>query len=347
MANTVIGLYNDASTAERVIDDLTDSGFNRSTIDMHRESDASGLHSELVDEGIPRDDADYYVEGLRDGGVLVSVHADDSDTDKAVDIMNRYADEGGYEDKRSLGSDVDRNIDAGIDDAERKTGLDTGLNAASAGIGDKVDETIEVAEEKLRVGKRQTQRGGVRVRSRVVEEDVSEDVTLRDETVNVDRQSVDREASSADGDLFQERTIEVAESSEEAVVDKEARVTEEIRVGKEVSERTETVSDTVRRTEVDVEEDVDTNRNRGDDFRSYDSDFRAHFDDSSDNGSYEEAEPAYRYGHTAASDSRYEGREFGDAEDDLRRDWEKRNEGSWDNHRDAIRYSYNQTRSRR
>ena len=73
MANTVIGLYNDANTAERVIDDLTDSGFNRSNIDMHRESDASGLHGELVDEGIPRDDADYYVEGLRDGGVLVSV----------------------------------------------------------------------------------------------------------------------------------------------------------------------------------------------------------------------------------------------------------------------------------
>ena len=342
MSNTVIGLYSDATTAERVIDDLTGSGFSRSTIDMHRESDASGLHSELVDEGIPRDDADYYVEGLRDGGVLVSVRADDSDTDKAVDIMNRYANEGGYEDKRSLGS----GIDAGIDRAERETGLDTGLNAASAGIGDRVDDTIEVAEERLRVGKRRVERGGVRVRSRVVEEEVSEDVTLRDEEVRVDRERVDRKVSGSDGDLFQERTIEVTETDEEAVVEKETRVTEEIHVGKEVTEHTETIRDTVRRTEVDVEE-VGADRSRDDDFRSYDSDFRDHFRNASaDDGTYEQAEPAYRYGYTSANDSRYEGREFSEVEDDLRRDWEKRNEGSWDNYRDSIRYSYNQTRSR-
>ena len=337
MANTVIGLYNDASTAERVIDDLTDSGFNRSTIDMHRESDASGLHSELVDEGIPRDDADYYVEGLRDGGVLVSVQADDSNTDKAVDIMNRYAGDGGYEDKRDLDGGIDRGVDRDVDrDRNANLSADTRTD----------DDTIEVAEERLRVGKRRVERGGVRVRSRVVEEEVSEDVTLRDEEVRVDRESVDRKVSSADGDLFQERTIEVTETDEEAVVEKEARVTEEIRVGKEVTEHTETIRDTVRRTEVDVEE-VGADRSRDDDFRSYDSDFRDHFSNASaDDGTYEQAEPAYRYGYTSANDSRYEGREFSEVEDDLRRDWEKRNEGSWDNYRDSIRYSYNQTRSR-
>ena len=334
MSNTVIGLYSDASTAERVIDDLTDSGFERSTIDMHRESDASGLHSELVDEGIPRDDADYYVEGLRDGGVLVSVRADDSDTDKAVDIMNRYAGEGGYEDKRDFDDNIDR--DANLSADTRTSGR------ADSRTTD--DDTIEVAEERLRVGKRRVERGGVRIRSRVVEEEVSEDVTLRDEEVNVERESVDRKVSGADGDLFQERTIEVTETDEEAVVDKEARVTEEIHVGKEVTEHTETIRDTVRRTEVDVEE-VGADRSRDDDFRSYDSDFRDHFKNAStDDGTYEQAEPAYRYGYTSANDSRYEGREFNEVEDDLRRDWEKRNEGSWDNYRDSIRYSYNQTR---
>ncbi len=344
MANTVIGLYNDTSTAERVIDDLTDSGFNRSTIDMHRESDASGLHDELTSEGIPRDDADYYVEGLRDGGVLVSVQADDGDTDKAVDIMNRYADDGGYEDKRDLDGDVDRNISGGTDrdanlSADTRT---TGSSTAGSSTAD--DDTIEVAEERLRVGKRRVERGGVRVRSRVVEEEVSEDVTLRDEEVNVERERVDRKVDGADGDLFQERTIEVTETDEEAVVEKEARVTEEIRVGKEVTEHTETVRDTVRRTEVDVEE-VGADRSRDDDFRSYDSDFRDHFKNASaDDGTYEQAEPAYRYGYTSANDSRYEGREFSEVEDDLRRDWEARNEGSWDNYRDSIRYSYNQTR---
>ena len=241
MSNTVIGLYSDTSTAERVIEDLTNSGFNRNQVEMHRESDASGLHDELTDEGIPSDDADYYVEGLRDGGVLVSVRADDGDTDKAVDIMNRYANEGGYEDRRDF--------DDALDSREV-----TDRDVSDRGARTTDDDTIEVAEERLRVGKRRVNRGGVRVRSRVVEEEVSEDVTLRDEEIHVDREKVDREVTSADGDLFQERTIEVTETDEEAVVDKEARVTEEIHVDKEATERTETVRDTVRRTEVDVED---------------------------------------------------------------------------------------------
>ena len=240
MSNTVIGLYNDSSTAERVIEDLTNSGFSRSRVEMHRESDASGLKDELIDEGIPSDDADYYVEGLRDGGVLVSVNAEDDKTDDAVEIMNRYANDGGYEDKRDFDGEVERNVD-------RDANLDAGSSR-----GD--DTKLAVAEERLNVGKRRVNRGGVRVRSRVVEEEVSEDVTLRDEEVHVEREKVDRPVDASDHNVFKDETIEVTESGEEAVVDKEARVTEEIHVDKEATERTETVSDTVRRTEVDVEE---------------------------------------------------------------------------------------------
>ena len=57
------------------------------------------------------------------------------------------------------------------------------------------------------------------------------------------------------GDPFQERTIEVEERGEEAVVSKEARVVEEVVVRKEADQRTETISDTVRKTEVDVEDE--------------------------------------------------------------------------------------------
>ena len=54
---------------------------------------------------------------------------------------------------------------------------------------------------------------------------------------------------------FRERTIEVTATAEEAVVAKEARVKEEIVVGKDTEERTETVSDTVRRTEVEIDDE--------------------------------------------------------------------------------------------
>jgi len=117
-------------------------------------------------------------------------------------------------------------------------------------------ETIPVAEEQLNVGKRDVSGGRVRVRSYVVEQPVQEQVNLRDERVSVERRPVDRPLTGADKDnLFQERTIEAEEKSEEAVVSKEARVKEELVVNKDVGQRTETVSDTVRRTEVDVEDE--------------------------------------------------------------------------------------------
>lgn len=46
----------------------------------------------------------------------------------------------------------------------------------------------------------------------------------------------------------------MTETDEEAVVSKEACITEEVTVGKEAQERTETVTGTVRRTDVEVEE---------------------------------------------------------------------------------------------
>ncbi len=66
---------------------------------------------------------------------------------------------------------------------------------------------------------------------------------------------------------FKEGTIEVIGTIEEPVISKQARVVEEVVVGKDVQERTETIRDTVRRTDVDVEQlDTDTKaKGRGSD----------------------------------------------------------------------------------
>jgi stress response protein YsnF len=63
---------------------------------------------------------------------------------------------------------------------------------------------------------------------------------------------VDRPATAADL-AAGERVIEATETVEEPVIAKEQRVVEEVAVGKEAHERKERVSDTVRRTEVEVE----------------------------------------------------------------------------------------------
>lgn len=95
--------------------------------------------------------------------------------------------------------------------------------------------------------------GRVRVRNYIVESPVTEEVILRDENVEVERRAVDR---PVDGEqVFLDRTIEVEERAEEAVVAKDARIKEELIISKEIGQRRETVSDTVRHTEVEIEDD--------------------------------------------------------------------------------------------
>ncbi|OWJ85915.1 YsnF/AvaK domain-containing protein [Haematobacter missouriensis] len=115
------------------------------------------------------------------------------------------------------------------------------------------DEIIPIVEEQLRVGKRDVNLGRVRVRSYVVETPVSEEVTLHSDHVEIDRHPVDR-AVKAGEDLFRERVIEAEEHAEEAVISKEARVKEEIALRRHQEEHTETVSDKVRHTEVEIED---------------------------------------------------------------------------------------------
>lgn len=125
------------------------------------------------------------------------------------------------------------------------------------------DATIPVVKEDLNIGKREVETGGIRLRSRVVENEVSEDVNLREETVRVERNPVDRRATEDD---FEEAEIEEHEYEEVPVVNKEARVVEEISLRKDVDEREETIRDTVRNTEVDVDRrDIDDRSSRSDD----------------------------------------------------------------------------------
>jgi uncharacterized protein (TIGR02271 family) len=125
------------------------------------------------------------------------------------------------------------------------------------------EEVIPLAEEQLTVGKRLVNRGTTHIRRFVVETPVEENVTLHSERVSIDRRPASAGARVEDAD-FTDRTIEVAESDEEAVVGKTARVKEEVVVHKEATDRVETVRDTVRRQDVEIERDDDaTSRTSG------------------------------------------------------------------------------------
>lgn len=117
------------------------------------------------------------------------------------------------------------------------------------------EEVIALSEEQIAVGKHLVNRGTTRVRRFVVETPVEEQVRLHSERVSIERRPVTAGAQVPDS-AFKDRVIEVAETDEEAVVGKTTHVAEEVVVRKDVTDRVETIHDTVRREDVEVVKDA-------------------------------------------------------------------------------------------
>ena len=176
---------------------------------------------------------------------------------------------------------------------------------------------------------------------------------LRQERVVVDRQPVDRAVQPGDEDAWREQTIEVLEMSEEPVVQKRARVVEEVRIGKEATERTETVRDNVRHTEVKTEQlgNTKATTRAGSDYatnydRDYETDFRSRYGASG--GDYSTYAPAYQYGSSMAVNCAIRvrtGPHRAHAARGLRTPVSA--ESSWDRMKDAVRYGWEKVTGKR
>lgn len=228
-----------------------------------------GFLASLKDMFLPDEDRHSYDEGMRRGGSLLYANVDEDEVDRAIAILEETGSVDMDERETSWKSEGWAGYTPGVA-AATGAGYSANTNtntdyAASTDVGANAnEERIQLAEEQLVVGKREVNRGGARIRSYVVEKPVSEQVSLREEHVNVERRPVDGSNTTADtGALFQERSIEMTETAEEAVVGKTARVTEELVVSKTAEQRTETISDTVRKTEVDIDETGDNRTSTG------------------------------------------------------------------------------------
>jgi uncharacterized protein (TIGR02271 family) len=336
---TVVGVFDDYATAQQAARELESDGVPQEQIQVqsnlktgaagyggaeteeHHEGGIRGFFHRLF--GGDDDEHANYQEALRRGNSIVAVTAEQEQIDRIAQIMN------------DMGAvDIDRRANY-----YRQTGY-TGYDENSPAYTSeeaKADRdqfrehagntAIPVIQEEIQVGKRAVQRGGVRVYSHVVDQPVEEQINLRQERVRVERRPANRPVESGDVSRLQDQTIEVTETVEEPVVSKRAIVREEVVVGKETTERTETIRDNVRRTEVRVDPIGGSNTGTA---------------------AEPETGPGYAYGSRMAGDPRFSGRSWDQAENDLRVDYMRNNPTSrWDEVKADIRRGWDKVAGRR
>ncbi|HEX8573788.1 MAG TPA: YsnF/AvaK domain-containing protein [Allosphingosinicella sp.] len=132
-----------------------------------------------------------------------------------------------------------------------------GAGAAGSSPPVVAQERIPLVEEELQVGTREVVRGGARVRTRVEEVPVAQEIELMSEFVRVGSRPASRPVSEEElekGGLLRDRVIEIAQVREEAVVSKDVFVREEVVVTKTIERRVEQIQESVRRTVVETED---------------------------------------------------------------------------------------------
>lgn len=238
---TLVCLFHHQDDAQAAITDLRQAGLDDSFITTVGGTEAGSdafEKSELASLGMPDKDYDHLKDGIRDGGVVIAVEAYPNQSGAVENIFQKHS---------------AKQIDEAVSTRREQFASAAAVAAPALAENLQGETAIPVVQEDLVVGKRQVDQGGVRVYRRVVEIPVEESVSLREEHVVMERRPVDRAVTDSDA-AFGNRTIELTETAEEVVLSKNARVVEEVLVGKTISDHVETVHDSVRRTEVEIEE---------------------------------------------------------------------------------------------
>ena len=319
---------------------------------------SGALGSALQLFGLTPELADHYVSGVKHGETLESLTVEDRDSDRVLAVMRRRtanpspAEEREEEAAPLVGTGAA--AAAGrerVDERQRleeRAAAEKERLAASTGLGagtipkrtngsllemdDREEErVIPIIREEMRVGRRTVERGGVRVASHIVQRPVSEQVHLRETHVDIERRAVDRPLRG-DENAFSDDTIEMIEMADEPVVSKQARVVEEVIVRKHVEDRTATITDQVRSTEIEFGK-----------LRTFEpEDYRKHFDGQRLGGAFDSYMPAYQFGHEL---HRYKASDrWSDIEPYARDRWEGDNPGTWEKFRESIRHAWTHAR---
>ena len=369
MQHTLVAVFDNHADAQSAMDELLASGFSRQDVRFSGDAGTTGLNtgasataasesdtgignsikhffSDLFSDDDDSGRANRYEGAVSGGKHVVTLTADSlPEVERAADIVERFGPVDIDEHSDGVGQAASSGAllsagQSGMQSYSTSTQLAAaGNQGALSGASlqrDSATHTIPVVQEELKVGKREVQRGGARIYSRVIETPVNESVGLREEHVDVQRRVVNQPINPTDVSAFKEQSIEMRETAEEAVVQKSARVVEEVTIGKQISERQEQIHDTVRHTEVEVERLGSTT---ADDDGYYRNHYQSNY--AIAGGAYDDYAPAYTYGSQMRS--QYAGREWEDVETDLHTNWDTRNSGgasTWEKMKAAVRHGW-------
>src|SRR5215469_10472321 len=245
----VVSVYDTTDKAKAALAVLKSSGIDisdasildRNSLGTGIDQQHVGLWRRLFGENVWEHEAAVYGDTLRRGGAVLAVRGPKERTAKIMSILDAHKPVDVHEHAAKIGADVP---------IEAKALVTAPGTATTAGASK--DEVMRLAEEQMNVGKRIFETGTTRIRRFVTERPVEQQVNLHEEHAKVVRRAVTDPNYIADID-WSDKEYTVTETEERPVVSKTARVVEEIAVGREGSDRTETVRDTVRRQQADVE----------------------------------------------------------------------------------------------
>jgi uncharacterized protein (TIGR02271 family) len=273
MTTTIVGLFDALPDAQAVAQEVRDTKLAApAAIRLVARPVYSGTDDELRDllvtVGAPPRTAAGYVAEVARGGTLVLVETDAAAVPTVVAVLQRHnlVDMHRRVHRAPTAPQVQaspapRRARAGRPTRATRTAATPSRATIYPAPPDPAAEiAVPIVAEEVRIGTRQVDTGGIRVVTHVEAIPVEEQVTVRTEQVHIERRAVDRVVAPDDLTVLHDEAIEVRTTAEDVVVTKQARIVEEVIIRKDVEEHTETITDTVRRTAVEIEDLPGTSR---------------------------------------------------------------------------------------
>ena len=240
----IVAAYDKLGKAKDAAHALESSGFQTSDISLLNRDNMSSTEvrdnsvwRRLFGRNVGENESAAYSRTIESGGALLTLRTQDSDIPRAMKILDVHNQTAELK-ERTVTTDV-----------TTKAADVTPVSNVKTPVS---EEVLRLAEEQIDVGKRVVQVGKARVRRFVVEKPVESRVTLHEEHASLTRRPVTDISTARDVD-WADKTFEITETAEQPVVTKNARIAEEVVIRREGSDHVETIRDTVRRQQVEME----------------------------------------------------------------------------------------------